>query len=226
MILKQNTVYARKFLMVQDATGANPHIGGKTGLASITVYLNKGVSTGGGTGSAAASNSGTVVSPGLVEVDSANLPGVYQISFSTTDVNTLGDLAVHCTATGADPTDFIDQVQLNVFSDLLITGNLGAGRVNVTTNLQQNQPFTALFFMTQTGTNNPAPGLTVTGQRTFGAAGFSNIAGTIAEVGGAGAGGGWYVLNGAAADSNAPCVGFKMTSIGANDTDFTLWTQP
>jgi hypothetical protein len=189
------------------------HIAGKTGLgANITVMLSKGNA---GTGTAAGNSLATI------ELDGVNMPGWYQLNLTGTDTNTIGDLAFHCTGTGADPTDFVDQVQTTVFTDLTLT----AGRVSVTTNLQQGATFTALFFMTTTGTNTPAPGLTVTGQRTFGA-GFSTITGTIAEVGGVGAGGGWYVLNGAALDSGGACVGFKMSASGANDSDFTLWMQP
>ena len=32
---KVGTVYTHMFLMVQDATGANPHIAGKTGAAPV-----------------------------------------------------------------------------------------------------------------------------------------------------------------------------------------------
>ena len=207
---KVGTVYTHMFLMVQDATGANPHIAGKTGAAPV-IRISKN-----GAASVATTNT-------FVEVDSANMPGVYSIQWALADVNTLGSFALYATGTGADPTNEFHRVVPQLFSDLSITNT---GLANVTSNLKQNATFTALFFMTATGTNAPAPGLTVTGQRTFGAAGFSPISGTIAEVGGANNGGGWYVLSGAAADSNSPCVGFKMSASGANDSDFTLWMQP
>jgi hypothetical protein len=217
MILKQSTVYSRKFVMISNTD----HVSGKTGLGgAVTVWLFKGISGAGGS-SAQATNSPT----GVIELDATNLPGQYQINLTNADVALLGDLSFHCTGAGADPTDFIDQVQTTVFTDLSIS--LANGRVNVTSPLIQNQPFTALFFMTQASTNNALPGLTVTGQRTFGVAGFTNIGpGQIAEVGGSGNGGGWYVFNGIAADSNNPVVGFKMSAPGANDTDFSLWFQP
>jgi hypothetical protein len=213
MIIKQSTVYARKFLMVLSSD----HINGATvAPGTITVMLSK------GTGAA-----GTVAGGAVTQLDGANLPGWYQVAFTAADTSVAGDLGVHCTAATCDPTDFIDQVQGQVFTDLLLTGGgTGTQTAVISSNLKQNQPFVALFFMTQLGTTNPLPGLTVSGQRTFGVAGFSNVTGPIAEVGGANNGGGWYVFNGAAADSNSPTAGFKMSASGANDSDFSLWFQP
>ena len=88
-LLKQSTAYTRMFLMV-DSTD---HVTGKTGL-SPTVTLSK---AGGAFGAAG----GTVT-----EVSS----GWYKIAFTTTDTNTLGELALHATGTAADPTDLVDQV--------------------------------------------------------------------------------------------------------------------
>lgn len=87
--LAQSTAYTRLFLMVDSAD----HLTAKTGL-TVTVTLSK-------AGAAFGAAGGTVS-------EVAN--GVYKIALTTTDTNTLGDLAFHCTATGADPTDFIDQV--------------------------------------------------------------------------------------------------------------------
>jgi hypothetical protein len=207
-IFKQSTIYTHQFLMVLSSD----HISGATGKnASLVVKISK-------NGAAGVTAGGTTA-----EVDPANLPGVYSIGWTMGDVGVLGSLALAATATGCDPTNEFHQVQAQIFPDLSLDSS---GRAFVTSNLKQNTAFTALFFMTQSGTSSPAPGLTVTGQRTFGVPGFSNVSGTIAEVGGAGNGAGWYVLSGAAADSNAACVGFKMSAVGANDSDFTLWFQP
>jgi hypothetical protein len=85
---------------------SSDHISGLTG-ATVTVNLSKA----GGAGAAAG---GTVS-----QVDATNNPGLYKIALTTTDTNTLGDLAYHCTATSADPTDFIDQVCANILGDTL-----------------------------------------------------------------------------------------------------------
>jgi hypothetical protein len=211
MDIKVATAYTHMILMV-DSTS---HINGATGkVPSLAIKLSKNAAAG-------VPMNGTP----LVEVDATNLPGVYALPFTAIDTNTLGSFAIAATATGCDPTNEVHRVVTQLPTDF----SLGAsGRANVTSNLIQGQPFTALFFMTLSGTNNPAPGLTITGQRTFGAAGFSNISGTIQEVGfpAVGTGGGWYVLNGAAADSASATAGFKMSATGANDSDFTLWMQP
>lgn len=100
--LKQSTSYTRTFMMIQTSD----HITGITG-ATVTVLLSKA----GGAGAAA----GGVVS----QVDATNNPGLYKIVLTTTDTATLGDLSFHCTATSADPTDFIDQVTANILGDNL-----------------------------------------------------------------------------------------------------------
>ena len=87
--LAQSTAYTRMFLMVDSAD----HVTGKAGL-TVTVTLSK-------AGAAFGAAGGSVS-----EVSS----GWYKIALTTTDTGTLGDLAFHCTATGADPTDFVDQV--------------------------------------------------------------------------------------------------------------------
>lgn len=95
--LKQSTAYTRMFQMV-DATD---HVTGKTGL-TVTVTLSK---AGGAFGAAGGA---------VTEVSS----GWYKLALNTTDTNTLGDLAFHCTGTGADPTDFVDHVSARLVDDV------------------------------------------------------------------------------------------------------------
>lgn len=97
-VLKQSTAYTRMFLLVQSSD----HITGLT-AASPTVNLSK-------AGAAFAAAGGVVT-------EVAN--GWYKIALTTTDTNTLGDLAYHITATSADPTDFVDQVTANILGDTL-----------------------------------------------------------------------------------------------------------
>lgn len=101
-ILKQSTAFTRMFLMVDSAD----HVSGKTGLSSpdsITLTISK------------AGGSFAAVGGTISEV--AN--GWYKVSLTTTDTNTLGDLAFHATATGADPTDWADQVTAQILGDTL-----------------------------------------------------------------------------------------------------------
>lgn len=88
-LLKQSTAYTVMFPMVDSSD----HLAPKTGL-TVTVNISK---AGGSFGAAG----GTVT-------EVAN--GWYKCALTTTDTNTLGDLAFHCTATGADPTQFKEQV--------------------------------------------------------------------------------------------------------------------
>jgi hypothetical protein len=89
MLLKQSTAYTRMFFMVSSTD----HLTAKTS-ASPSVSVSK---AGGAFGAAG----GTVT-----EVSN----GWYKIALTTTDTNTLGDLAYHVTGTGADDTDFADGV--------------------------------------------------------------------------------------------------------------------
>jgi hypothetical protein len=87
--LLSSTTYPIVFLMV-DSTD---HITGKTGL-TVTVTLSK-------NGAAFAAAAGAVS-----ELSS----GWYALAGNATDRNTLGALALHATATGADPTDDLYEV--------------------------------------------------------------------------------------------------------------------
>lgn len=88
------------------------HISAKTGL-TVTVTVSK---AGGAFGAAG----GTIT-----EVSS----GWYKIALTTTDTNTLGDLAYHCTSTGADATDFVDQISARLIDDLAFPATSGRSMV-------------------------------------------------------------------------------------------------
>ena len=83
------TVYPRDFLMVL----ASDHLTGATGLTP-TVTIKK-------SGGAFAAAAGTVTEDAY---------GWYVVNLTVVDTNTEGDLSYHITGTGADATDFVDQV--------------------------------------------------------------------------------------------------------------------
>jgi len=88
-LLKQGqSTHPLTFVMVDSSD----HTSGKTGL-SPTVRLSKN----GGTGA--------VPAGAVSEVDATNHPGLYKVAGNATDSNTLGPLALHASAAGADPTD-------------------------------------------------------------------------------------------------------------------------
>lgn len=96
-LLKQSTAASVMVLMV-DSTD---HITGKTGL-TLTITASK-------NGAAFASISPTVNERGS---------GWYELQLTTAHTDTLGDLALHITATGADPADPISYVVVRHLADL------------------------------------------------------------------------------------------------------------
>jgi hypothetical protein len=107
-LYKQSVAYTRMILMI-DSTD---HFSPKTGL-TVTVTLSK-------AGGSFAAAGGTVT-------EVAN--GFYKIVLTTTDTNTVGDLAFHCTATGADNTDFTDQIWVRDLADLAYPATSGRSMV-------------------------------------------------------------------------------------------------
>lgn len=105
---KQSTAYTRMFKMIDSAD----HFSKKTGL-TCTVNLSK-------AGAAFGAAGGTVT-------EVAN--GWYKVALSTTDTNTVGDLAFYITATGADDTDFVDQVWVRDLADLAFPATSGRSMV-------------------------------------------------------------------------------------------------
>ena len=91
MFLMQNTARNRLFLLVNS----NDHITGFTGAGSSPIVT--------------ISKDGGVFAPSVGMVSEIG-SGWYKLALAPGDTDTLGDLAVHITAAGADPTDFADQV--------------------------------------------------------------------------------------------------------------------
>jgi len=95
--LTVSTASIRKFLMVSSGD----HLTGIVG-ATVAVLISKASSV------SFVSAAGTVSEVSL---------GWYQITLTSGDVSSMGDLAFHCSATSADATDFVDQV----VSETLVT---------------------------------------------------------------------------------------------------------
>jgi hypothetical protein len=89
--LQQSATYALMVLMTDSAD----HVTGKAGL-TLTITASK-------AGGAFAAITPTVTERGN---------GWYNLDLTTAHTDTLGDLAIRCTATGADPTDLVCQVQV------------------------------------------------------------------------------------------------------------------
>lgn len=92
-LLKQSTARNRVIFMADETD----HI---SGLAALTLTI-----TASKNGAAFASISPTVTDRGN---------GWYNLALTTSHTDTLGDLALHVTATGADPTDLVDEVLVDL----------------------------------------------------------------------------------------------------------------
>ena len=102
-VIKQGSTPTILFLLVSSTN----HVSGLATGATPVVYVGKGAS---GTGSLS-SNTATAV-------DTANLPGWYRLALTATETNTIGDLVVHASATGADDTDRLFVVESNDISGI------------------------------------------------------------------------------------------------------------
>ncbi len=101
MLLKQSTAFTRDFVMI----ASSDHIAGKT-AETVSCTLSK-------AGGAFAASGGAVT-------ELANW--WYKIALNTTDTNTLGQLAYHCTSANTDASDFDDQVVVIDLTDAVRLG--------------------------------------------------------------------------------------------------------
>lgn len=91
--LKLSTAVNITVLMIDSAD----HITGKTGL-TLTIYATK------------AAGSPASISPTVTELDSTNVKGLYKLALTSSHTDTLGELQLHVTSSGADPADYAWQV--------------------------------------------------------------------------------------------------------------------
>jgi hypothetical protein len=107
MLLKQSTARSLAVFM----TDSSDHVTGKTGL-TLTITASK-------DGAAFGS-----ISPTVTELAT----GWYKLALTTSHTDTLGDFALHITATGADPTDMVRQVVVDLpgASVSSVTGAVGS----------------------------------------------------------------------------------------------------
>ena len=205
MILKQSAAYIRLFVMVASSDHVSPATQTVMGSVLPTVKLGK------------AGASGVTAAGTVAEINSTTVPGMYQITLTPTDTGTIGDLVFHCTGPNADPTDFVDQVQAQVVSDLLLSVN---GRALIADNIIANQVSGFNFLMVDAVTGLSKPGLTITAQRSQNGHGFAPCANPVTEISN-----GYYNINLSAADLNGATT-LRFTAAGASDRNVLLLTAP
>lgn len=171
-------------------TDSTDHVSGKTGL-TLTITASK-------AGSAFASITPTVTERGN---------GWYSLALTESHLDTIGDLALHITATGADPSDLILQVVYHT-----------------PFGIRKNSAYNNFMFLMVDSTNHYAPktGLTgFTATRSIDGASFSSCANSVSEVGN-----GIYKINLANTDLNGDIITIKFSATGADDRLVTIVTEP
>lgn len=192
-LLKQSTNRSAVVFMTDSAD----HVAGKTGL-TLTITASK---DGGSFGS---------ITPTVTEL--AN--GWYKLALTTSHTDTLGDLALHITSTGADATDLVMQVVAALPGESVTLAN--AQRIQKNAALNNF----ALVMIDSADDVSPKTGLTVTATRSIDGGSFAACANSVAEVGN-----GVYKINLAATDLNGDVITFRFAATGANDTLLTIVTQ-
>lgn len=201
-VLKQSTIYTRLFSLVASSDHISPLTGAN---ASMVINLSKS-----GAAFAVRDVGGTQAEVGH---------GVYSYQMTSADNNTNGDLAWFITATGADPTTFVDQVQPKILNDFNLDGS---GNVTIASSIKKNQALTGfMFLMTNSTSHAPQTGLAVTAQRSLAGAGFAPCANAVTELSN-----GIYKIDLAAADLNAADVMLRFTAAAADDLNILIITQP
>lgn len=162
---------------------------GRTG-ATLTITASK-------DGAAFASITPTVTERGS---------GWYNLALTTSHTDTLGDLAIHITATGADPIDVLCRV----------VAHLPSG-------IKKNTLLSSFMFLLVDSADHitPKTGRTVAAERSLDGAGFSSCANAVAEVAN-----GMYKIDLAAADLNGDVVTLRFTATGADPRLITIITEP
>lgn len=111
--LKQSTATTVTVTMVSTTDGYS----GKTGL-TLTIWAVKN-----------GSGAGAAITPTVTEVNSGSAPGVYALALTTGHTNTLGELHLYVTGTGAIPTDCKWQISARLEDDLAYPATSGRSMV-------------------------------------------------------------------------------------------------
>jgi hypothetical protein len=168
-------------------TDSTDHITGKTGL-TLTITASK-------DGAAFASITPTVTARG---------DGWYNLALTTSHTDTAGDLALHITSTGADPSDVVIDVEPN-------------------SNIRKNQALSNFEFLMIDSADHftPKTGLTITSERSIDGGAFGSCANAATAVGN-----GIYKIDLATTDLNGNVITLRFTATGADPRLITIITTP
>lgn len=200
--IKQSTARNVMVFMVDSADHVTP----KTGL-TLAVSISK-------NGAAFESISPTVTERGN---------GWYNIALSASDTDTLGELAGHVTATGADIFPFKYSVEVNTASDVKVdTAAIKTKTDNLPAGIKKNTALNnfEVLLVSSSDHISPVTGATVTATRSIDGGAFAACANSVTEVSG-----GVYKINLAASDLNGDVITLKFSATGADSRIITIVTN-
>lgn len=170
-------------------TDSTDRVTGKTGL-TLTITASK-------AGAAFASITPTVTERG---------DGWYSLALTSSHTDTVGDLAIHITSTGADPTDLV--------SAIVYHKSYGIRKNTALSNFS--------FLMLDSADHvTPKTGLTITSERSIDGAAFAACANSATAIGS-----GMYKIDLATTDLNGDNIILKFTATGADNRLITIITEP
>lgn len=165
---------------------------------------------------------GSATNGAFKEVDSANMPGVYELHLPN-NAMAAGDKSVVFILKGATNME-----TLPIEIELTATDNQDPVRGGLTAlpngqmTVKKNQALAGFAFpMTGSTDHQMATGLTVTAQRVKDGGAIATCDNPVVEIGG-----GFYKVDLTANDLNAVVVAFKFSAAGADDLPLTLITEP
>lgn len=168
-------------------TDSGDHITGESGLTlTITASKNGGAFTS--------------ISPTVTERGS----GWYNLALTSSHTDTTGDLALHITGTGADPSDILLDVEPN-------------------SNIKKNQALANFTFVMLDSADHftPKTGLTVTAERSIDGGAFSACANAASAISN-----GAYKITLDASDLNGNMITLRFTAAGADPCIIGIITTP
>jgi len=165
---------------------------------------------------------GTFASGGFKEVDSTNMPGVYEIGIPNAALASGADSVVLCLQGATNMAPVLLEIELTQVNNQN-GNNFGLAYLpQGPTQVKKNQAIAAFPFpMFNSATGTPQTGLTVSASRSIDGGAFAACTNAPTEIAN-----GFYSIALSAADTNGNCIAFRFYSSGAQDTPYTLVTQP
>lgn len=246
----QGATSQRIVVFIQSSIATNG--AGLTGLTSSSsgltwYYWRPDTGNSGGTPvSLAAATRGTYTSGGIVEIDSTNLPGFYELGLPTGVTASTSDTPTWVVMMLQGATSMVPcavEIQLTAYNPYSATNlglsalptaspaaNGGLPTVNASNGvtlatqqvlIKKDAALANFMFAMLSSSGTAVTGATITSTVAIDGGSFGSTTNSAAEISG-----GWYKINLAAADLNGTNIALRFTATGAVDTDILLITQP